>query len=351
MKILMLIKNLEYGGAFKMFLWVAEKLASKGNDITIVTYLPNKGFTLPYNVKLKELQLESCGFIRKVMRIRRVIKELEPNLCLSFLLDANIYNILGCLNTKIKAVVCERNDPYKPHYYKLKFLKPFFAWADGAVFQLPRARKYYNNINVPTIVIPNPVRNNSVCVCSKFLERSNVVSTLGRIDIFQKRQDILVKAFAIFHREHPDYVLKIWGDGTEKDEAFLRRWITKLEAEDFIFMEGVTETPSESIASTKFFVLSSDFEGIPNALIEAMIVGLPCISTDCSPGGASLLIEDGVNGLLSSCGDAELLAKKMCWIAEHPECADKMGQEAKKIAEKFSEEKISNMWNHYLQSV
>lgn len=347
----MLIKNLEYGGAFKMFLWVAEALAKKGNDVTIVTYLPNKTHIIPNNVNLIELELGNICIWGKIKRIRKLIKEQSPTVCLSFLLDANIYNILGCIKTKVKSVVCERSDPYKPHYYKLKLLKPLFAWADGAVFQLSRARDYYNNIKVPTAVIPNPVRENSVSVSEVFSKRENVVSSLGRIDIFQKRQDVLVKAFALFHHKHPDYVLKIWGDGTEKDETLLRRLIKQVHGEDFIMLEGVTENPSESIASTKFFVLSSDFEGIPNALIEAMTVGLPCISTDCSPGGASLLIDDYVNGLLTPCGNPELLAEKMCWIVEHPESADKMGLEGKKLSSTFSGEIIANLWNKYLVSI
>lgn len=351
MKLLLLIKNLEYGGAFKMFLWVAEALAKKGNDVTIVTYLPNKTREFPNNVKFLELRLENLGFFGKVKCIRKIIKKQDPEICLSFLLDANIYNILGCIKTNVKSVVCERNDPYKPHYYKLKLLKPLFAWADGAVFQLPRTRDYYNNIKVPTVVIPNPVRESKIRVNKNFNKRDKVVSTLGRIDIFQKRQDVLVNAFVIFHQKHPDYVLKIWGDGTEKDEAFLRKQIKQSNADSYVFLEGVTEKPSESIVSTKFFVLSSDFEGIPNALIEAMTIGLPCISTDCSPGGASLLIEDGVNGVLTPCGDAELMAEKMCWIVDHPEDADKMGLEARKIVGRFSDEKISTMWNNYLLSI
>ncbi len=345
----MLIKYLEYGGAFKMFLWVAKVLAQRGFDVTILTYLPNQTSVVPDRVKLIEKDLSHSGFIGKTWQIRKAIKEQAPDICISFLLDANIYCILGCLGMKTKSLVCERNDPYKPHYYKLKLLKPLFAWADGSVFQLAKARDYYSNIKVPTAIIPNPIRENSVKVSKAFLERENVISTLARIDLFQKRQDVLIKSFAVFYKKHPEYILKIWGDGPDKDESIVKNLIKELKLEDSVVLAGVTDKSSEVIVDTKFFVLSSDFEGIPNALIEAMSAGLPCISTDCSPGGASLLIKDGINGLLVPIGSIEKLAEMMCWMVEHPKEADKLGQEAIKISEIFSEEKISEMWINYIE--
>lgn len=351
MKILMLIKNLEYGGAFKMFLWVADKLAQQGDDVTILTYLPNQEVVIPNNIKLIRINLKNTGFFARTKIIRKIIQEQSPDISLSFLLDANIYNILGCLGTNVKSVVCERNDPFKPHYYKLKLLKPLFSFADGAVFQLPKARDYYTNIKVPTAIIPNPVRENREKITKSFEERDKVVSTLGRIDIFQKRQDVLITAFSIFHNNHPDYKLEIWGDGSQQDEEKIKHQISFLNLDDCVIMKGVTNTPSKSIMNSKFFVLSSDFEGIPNALIEAMSLGLPCISTKCSPGGAELLISDRRNGLLVPCGDYRSLSDKMCWIVEHPIDSDNMGKEASKISEKFSDDIISKMWFDYLKSI
>ena len=177
------------------------------------------------------------------------------------------------------------------------------------------------------------------------------MSTLGRLDIFQKRQDVLIKAFYLFHNNHPDYKLEIWGDGAQQDEEKIKRLISSLKLDNYVIMKGVTNTPSKSIMDSRFFVLSSDFEGIPNALIEAMSLGLPCISTKCSPGGAELLITNSRNGLLVPCGDYRALSDKMCWMVEHPIDSDNMGKEARKISEKFSDEIISKMWFDYLNSI
>ena len=98
-------------------------------------------------------------------------------------------------------------------------------------------------------------------------------------------------------------------------------------------------------------MLPSDFEGIPNSLIEAMVIGLPCIATDCSPGGASLLIENKKNGLICPKGNIEALSECLCWMVEHPDEADRMGNEAKRIKERFSEEYICKSWSDYLKSL
>ena len=92
------------------------------------------------------------------------------------------------------------------------------------------------------------------------------------------------------------------------------------------------------------FVLSSDFEGIPNSLLEAMALGVPCISTDCSPGGAALLIKPNINGILVPKGDVEALANAMKYYVQHPNIAEQYGEQAKYVNEEFSEEKIIPMW-------
>jgi glycosyltransferase involved in cell wall biosynthesis len=265
------------------------------------------------------------------------------------LLDANVYNILACRGLKTKSVVCERSDPFKPHYYKLKFWKPLFRWADGAVFQLEKAAGYYSNIKGNIAVIPNPVTIFGMDVAVSPVQRKKTVVSLGRIDLFQKRQDILVRAFDIFRRNHPDYQLIIYGAGP--DEKRLHSLITELNMDGKVVMAGNTLTAQATIRDAGMFVLSSDFEGIPNSLIEAMVIGLPCIATDCSPGGARLLIRHHKNGLLSPKGDIERLAANMAWIAEHHEEAEKMGDEAKHIKDVFSEEKISKMWSEYLNAL
>ena len=331
-----------------MFMWVAKALADRGFEVTVFTYMQNLVTELPPNIKWIQVDLENKGFISHLFAVRKVVRNVKPDCVVSFLLDANILNMLACLGTKSRSVVCERNDPFKPKYYAMKIAKPLFRLADGAVYQLPKVAQFYSNIKAPTAVIPNPVLCDSKIQIKPFAEREKAIVTLGRIDIFQKRHDILVRAFAKFSKMHPDYKLMIYGDGP--DEKKINDLIANLNIVDNAILGGVAKNPQEVIKNASFFVMTSDFEGIPNALIEAMSIGLPCISTDCRPGGAALLIDNMKNGILVPPHNVDDLAKQMSYLVEHPTEADAMGTDAKKIVNKFAEDKIAQMWCDYLKT-
>lgn len=350
MKIFMLIKKLRYSGAYKMFMWLADALCKQGHSVTVMTYMSNDVKEL--NPKINWIKHDKCGsknIFKRINIIRKEIKKENPDISISFLLDSNVYNIFACYGLRTKSIVCERNDPFKPKYYKLKIFKPLFRYADGAVFQLPKVAEYYNNIKSNTVIIPNPVIVNYDIELKPFSQRPERINVLGRLDIFQKRLDIMLRAFEIFLRTNPLYKIIFYGDGPDKDK--LKSLANDLKISDKVVFAGITNKPMSIMANSRLFVMTSDFEGIPNALIEAMSIGLPCISTDCRPGGARLLVKDGYNGFLVPTGDAELIAYKMNLIANNSDLATKIGENAKKVREEYSEEKIISMWESYLSSI
>ena len=351
MKIFMLIKWLHNSGAPRMFAWLANGLAEKGHDVIVYTYHDYDGESVALSRKVHHIHqsLDGVGLMGKIKHIRGIIRKEDPDVSISFLLDANVFNLFSCYGLRTKSVVCERNDPFKPHYYKLYFWKPCFRLADGAVFQLPRVAEFYSNIKGVTAVIPNPVKKTDFVVSKAFLDRDNEIVTVGRIDIAQKRHDVLIKAFAKFHCNHPSYHLTIYGWGDEKDVEKIKNIISELNLHDSVTLAGAVTDSTKRITNAKMFVLSSDFEGIPNALIEAMSVGLPCVSTDCRPGGAAILINNGVNGLLVPAGDVSALAQGMSYLVEYPGVADKLAKEATNISDRFSEDIILNKWEDYLK--
>ena len=350
MKIFMLIKKIRYSGALKIFMWVAKALADRGHEVTVFTYMKNDIHELPANIRWIKADLEKAILWKKVSQTRQHIKECGADVSISFLLDANIINTLACIGLKTKSVICERNDPFKPHYYKLRLTKWMFRFADGAVFQLPKVAEYYSMVKGPTTVIPNPVVPVSEdIVLQPFEKREKVITSVGRLDVFQKRQDIMFKAFARFLKGHPDYKLYLFGDGP--DEKKLRLLANELDITEAVCFKGITNSPLRELSKTKFFVMTSDFEGIPNALIEAMSIGLPCISTDCRPGGARLLIENGKSGIIVPPGDANKLCEQMEYLTDNPQTADKLGKEAAKSLIRFSEAEITDIWDRYLKQV
>lgn len=332
-----------------MFTWVANVLAERGYDVTVFTYGDDKENGLSDKVHFIHQDLRDVGFLNKIKTIRSVIKHILPDVSISFLLDSNIFNTIACLGLKTKSVICERNDPYKPHYYKLQIVKPLFRLSDGGVFQLKKVRDYYSCIKNNCIVIPNPVMPLSEVLVPPFQQRKNLVVSVGRLDVYQKRQDVLIKAFAKFHGQFENYHLEIYGDGP--DRTLLEEIVKQEKVERYVAFKGVTDKPLEVISCSKFYVLSSDFEGIPNSLIEAMSIGIPCISTDCRPGGAALLINHQINGLLVKCNNVDDLCNAMCYLASHPLESDEMGNNAKDITKLYSEEIISQMWSNYLNSL
>lgn len=350
----MIIRYLDYSGAPKMFLWVARSLAERGHEVTICTLNAPSGVEVPANLKWIDLTQDNLGFLGKIRRLREIIRQGEYDVSISFLLDGNVYNTFACYGLKTKSVICERNDPFNPHYYKLKFWKPWFRLADGAVFQLPKVADYYSNIKVPTAVIPNPIIDKDDIVCLPYHDRKKRIVTHGRLDNEQKRHDVLIRSFALLHQDYPDFTLSIYGGEPNKllpNTKALKELIAELGLEDSIRLEGKTNAPKEAIKDSMIWVLTSDFEGIPNSLIEAMSMGLTCISTDCSPGGARFMIEDGVNGCLVERGNVKWLYEKMKYMIEHPLEAEKMGREAMKIKHSFTPDDIADKWENYLMSI
>ena len=351
MKILMLMRFLNFSGASKMFLWVAKALSSIGYNVTIYIFSDNITHQPEDDISFIHEDLSNKGFIGKIHSIRKVIKKVDADVSISFLLDANVYNTFACIGQRTKSIICERNDPFKPQYYKLKFCKPFFYFADGGVFQLKKVAEYYSNIRGETAVIPNPVTTTSKVILKPFEEREKKIVTLGRIAIKQKRNDLQIEAFDLFHRKHPDYQLIIYGRSINGDDIKLQKLIKEKNLTESVIMSGVINNVQEAIENTQIYLLTSDYEGIPNSLIEAMSIGLPCISTDCRPGGASFLIQNGINGLLAPCDNSEILAEKMCWLVEHPREADRIGENAKNISDVLSENKIKHLWMEYLEKL
>lgn len=354
MRFFMLIKWLHNSGAPKMFMWLANALAKQGHEVMVCTYQNQYAGNLSPSIKHIDFTNEQQGFYGKIKRIRQIIRDFDADVSISFLLDANVYNTFACYGLRTKSVICERNDPFKPHYYKLKFWKPWFRFADGAVFQLPKVAEYYSNIKKNTAIIPNPIIDKDNIVCNPIDLRRKRVVTHGRLDNEQKRHDVLINAFAMLHRDFPEYTLSIYGkddDESKKNETALKTQITESELEDCAILEGETMTPKESIKDSMLWVMTSDFEGIPNSLIEAMSMGLPCISTDCSPGGARFLIQNGVNGYLVKRGDAFALYEKMRFLIQNPQEAIRIGEEAMNIKHVYNEEHIINMWIKYLKEL
>ena len=152
----------------------------------------------------------------------------------------------------------------------------------------------------------------------------------------------MIRAFSEFHNEYPDYILSIYGKGEQKAE--LMDLATSLNISESIVFEDFCEDVDQRIVNASMFVISSDYEGLSNALLEAMAIGLPCISTDSPPGGARMLIHNEYNGLLVPVGDKDEVVKAMKRIANDEEYAAYLGKNASEIKQRCNEKIVCEKW-------
>jgi len=310
-------------------------------------------YNVPSQVKIYAIGDKSkIKYIDKILRykgIRYYVKYLKPDAVLTLPEDVGIFVIPALLGTRIPVVVSERNNPWVMPWKKITRLmrKLFYPFATGVIFQTEQAANFFPSfIRKKGIVLSNPLDLSRIPQPWEGERRKEVIGA-GRFDK-QKNFSLLIRAFAKFHVNHPDYVITIYGEGPLRKE--LEDLARSLLPKGTYFLPGVTSKLLEHMRGAAMFVLSSDYEGLPNVLIEAMAMGLPVISTDCPSGGPADLIKDGRNGILVPTGDANALCKAMSRVAESEELAVMLGNNACKIKKKLDSTIVAEKWMDYLNS-
>jgi glycosyltransferase involved in cell wall biosynthesis len=344
-----------YGGAAKIVAYIANQLSNEHYQVHLLTYENNmivpKIDPKVVHVNFQFIPPKIYGLRRifELIKVRAVIAEIQPDAIISFLTYPNIISILATIGFDIPVIISERGDPYANRGWFTLFRDLIYKFADGYIFQTKGAMNYYSkSIQNKATVIPNPIILDDIP--SRWMgNRDDIIVNTGRFELKQKRQDVLIKAFTSLADKYLGTKLVLFGDG--EDEVEIIRIITELNLENRVVLAGITKNVYESIKRAKMFVLSSDYEGMPNALIEAMTIGLPCISTDYSPGGAADFITHMENGMLVKTGDVENLTKAMDFLLSNPQMAESMGHNASKIVNKLDPLLILNRWKKYIDTV
>lgn len=355
-RIMLVIHALGYSGAGKMIVKLADALALR-DDFEVILYVEEKlGKHYPMDARIRLYQ-ETRFFtnyltrhFQQMFQLRRRVKEIKPDLVISFQTNQNALAVYATRGRHIPVIVSERGDPYVYNNIVAKIKTWVINHAEGGVFQTHKAMEYYGKeLQSRSRVIYNPCPT-QVITRPEWSERRNEIVYVARFDIQQKRQDVMVQAFAKVVERHPEVRLVFYGKG-EPDMTAIKELVNQLGIENSVHFAGLVTDVLDRIKDAKMFVLSSDYEGLPNSLIEAMVAGLPCVSTDCSPGGARELIEDGVNGRIVPRGDADALAQAILFMLDNKEVADRMGAEAQKIALLLKPDGIFQQWNNYIDEI
>lgn len=354
MKILFVTPDMFVGGAGKQLSIVASGLLGKNHDIFLYTYLGNN---LEHRIDNRIVYIPEENvrksrigyFFTTPINIRRVVKKIKPDLIIAWRSHAGGFSVMGCVGLRVKIIFSERNDPFVETTPALKVLTRVCCFADGGVFQTKKIRSYYKMLGKAAIC-PNPLPPNFEIQDVVPIENKNKeIAWVGRLVNSHKRMDVAINAFRLIHEKFPDYKLVFWGDG--KDLVFSKKIAEDLNLSNNIEFKGVSKNVISDLRHARLFILTSDYEGIPNVVLESFAAGTPVVATDSNSGGVRLLIEDGKNGYYVNCGDYEALAHKAINLLEDNSLSKRFVELSREKLNDFNFHSIIDKWEHFIEEV
>lgn len=349
MKIVFSCGTMQHAGAERVISILANKFVDLGHEVELLLYYDKPIWydldeRITITVDEREIgNLNGKSNVLGHLRFRRkYIKKTKPDVVLSFLAPFNMVNIVAMRRSKTPLIVADRNDPKRvPTKKTVRMLRNFlYRFADVCVFQSEDNKNYFcNKIRQKSVVIYNPLDLKEYQGVGLKTQKKNKIVAVGRI-IKQKNPKMLLDAFNKISEKFPDYTLTYIGDGDMADE--LKKLAEQYGLKDRVVFTGGIKNVFAEIADAELYVMTSEYEGMPNALLEAMCIGLPCISTSVS--GAKDVIKDGENGFLVECGDVVGLAEKMEKVLSSTELANMLAENATKLSEKLKIDIIAEEW-------
>lgn len=343
-KIIFVIPDMAGGGTEKVISLLANEYVKDGMDVGLLLFAGNDAaYPMDSKVEVYSAGNPSGGSftvrMKRLKNMRNYFRENPGAYIFSFSTRGTGFVVLSIFEEflvgKRKMLVSERIEPqrcdhkaYRDFFYR--FCKVLVCQTEDAVRCFPA------DLRRKAVVVPNPM--DPMLPESYKGKRSKRIVTVGRLHP-QKNQKLLLDAYADFEKKHPEYTLHLYGKGELENK--LKRQAEELGLQEKIIFHGFCSKVTEEIKDAAMFVLSSDYEGISNALGEALALGLPTVATDCPVGGCRSYITDGVNGILVPVGNRRALTEAMGRIADDEGLAASLSKEAGKVREQFSVKKIA----------
>jgi len=361
MKIIYVLYNLGgYGGMKRVEITKANYLVDiLGYDITFILFKSEKiEYTLSPKVKIIDLKINIYHqpvlrrlfrTIKLIYKIKKLLLHFKADFVISIinsnetfwlpLLHDGSIKILECHTSRASDIFLSKTIRQKVSWFLTKIN---IKRSDYFIVLTERDKKLWSDICEP-IVLPNALNEFPTKLSTVV---NNRVIAVGRLS-YEKGFETLIDIWDIVMKKNKNWVLYLFGSGNEYNN--LNNKIKLLGLENSFFIKSPTEKIMDEYRSSSIFVMTSKYEGLPTALIEAASCGLPCISFDINC-GPSDLIEDGKNGYLIQYDVIDSFANKLVYLMNNYKVRKSMGKYSVKKAQSYKEEEVMNKWKILFES-
>lgn len=356
MKVIIFMGSLTMGGAERVAITLASYLANNNVCTYLVSFDKNEpSYKIDKNVNFINYQNSHSnkydGIKRRIKFMCEEFDKINPDLIFTMFYDINLYALIykKFHNKKVKIVSSERCNPNQIKGIKRILMSISSKMCDGFIFQTERAKKTYSKkVQMNSVVIHNAISNPKLKEINvNEIKKEKTIVSMGRLEE-QKAHDIMIQACKPILDKHSDYKLIIYGEGSKR--KYLEDLIKYLELTNKVVLPGNDENAIKKVATAQIFLLTSRYEGMPNALLEAMSLGIPSISTDCDMGPAEL-IENGKNGFLVPVDDVEAISEKLELLISDENLRKNISLNSTKINDTHSVNIIYDKYLNYFKKI
>jgi glycosyltransferase involved in cell wall biosynthesis len=353
------ISSLQAGGAERVMAQLLNHWAEQGWEVTVLTFEARETqpfYRLHPAVRYRPLALaSSSGNLVEAVRsnwfrsrrLRRELRCLKPQMVLAFGTQTNVLVLTATIGTTLPVIVSERSDPISDSVSKIWRMGRWLMYqrAQAVVAQTQSAAEFFRGSlgRAKLCVIPNPVTVPKALFLEKGRKRILAVGRLTREKGFER----LIAAFQLVRQKHPDWTLRIVGQGSERAELVSQA--KQLGLAETVEFPGLIKEIGREYAEADIFALSSRYEGFPNVLCEAMAAGLPVVAFNCR-GGVREIISHGVDGLMVPAGDIGKMAEEISGLIESADRRGSLGAKAKGVALRYAPERVLAEWTRCLHN-
>lgn len=363
MRIVFLTSSLGSGGAERVATTLCNAWSARDDKVTLIPTFSGGGspfYETSDNVEVVYLadvvgskRKNVLRYAQRILALRRLIMDRAPDVIISFLPNVNVAAILSSSFLRIPLIICERSDPSSRSYstfWKLS-CRLSYRFADILTVQTESVANKVSTM-YPGLrkvrVIPNPLPEGVVPLRSRAINKRKVLLSLGRLSV-EKQIDRIINVFSNVGAQFSNWDLYIYGDGPLV--AVLDKKIQALQLEDRIILKGRTNNPWNVMAAADVFVMTSKYEGFPNALLEAMGIGLPCVTYDC-PSGPYEITRGGVDAMLVPLNDEKALLKAMEKVMGDEAFRISLGIQAREsVLRRFQLPAVIDRWDELFREV